>query len=74
MCAVVGGRQPVGVLAGRPFTDRHVSREVLECVLSAAAWSPSGSNIQPWHACVATGGPLAEIKKRASERLTAGDP
>lgn len=60
--------------AVRGFTDRHVPREVLERVLSAAAWSPSGSNLQPWHAYVVTGGPLAEIKKRAGERLAAGGP
>ncbi|WP_030185388.1 nitroreductase [Streptomyces sp. NRRL S-813] len=60
--------------AVRGFTDRQVPRETLERVLSAAAWSPSGSNIQPWHAYVLTGRPLAEIKKRAGERLAAGDP
>ncbi|MFD3480123.1 nitroreductase [Streptomyces sp. NPDC058695] len=60
--------------AVRGFTDRQVPREVLNRVLSAAAWSPSGSNIQPWHAYVLTGGPLAELKKRAGERLAAGDP
>ncbi|MER7196595.1 nitroreductase family protein [Streptomyces sp. CB01635] len=60
--------------AVRGFTDRQVPREVLKRVLSAAAWSPSGSNIQPWHAYVLTGGPLAELKKRAGERLAAGDP
>ncbi|MFI9779209.1 nitroreductase [Streptomyces sp. NPDC051956] len=60
--------------AVRGFSDRHVPREVLDRVLSAAAWSPSGSNIQPWHAYVLTGGPLAEVKKRAGDRLAAGDP
>ncbi|MFF4354081.1 nitroreductase [Streptomyces sp. NPDC001530] len=60
--------------AVRGFTDRHVPREVLERVLSAAAWAPSGSNIQPWHAYVLTGAPLAELKKRTGERLAAGDP
>ncbi|WP_019069022.1 nitroreductase [Streptomyces hokutonensis] len=59
--------------AVRGFTDRPVPREVLERVLSAAAWAPSGSNLQPWHPYVVTGGPLAEIKKRAGERLAAGD-
>ena len=38
--------------AVRAFTDEHVPREVLERVLTAAAWSPSGSNIQPWNAYV----------------------
>ncbi|MFD9665868.1 nitroreductase [Rhodococcus sp. NPDC059968] len=64
--------------AVRGFTDRQVPREVLQRVLSAAAWSPSGSNIQPWHAYVLTGGltggPLAELKKRAGERVAAGEP
>ncbi|KPI28849.1 nitroreductase [Actinobacteria bacterium OK074] len=60
--------------AVRGFTDRPVPKETWERVLSAAAWSPSGSNIQPWHAYVVTGGPLAELKKRAGERVAAGDP
>lgn len=59
--------------AVRGFTDRPVPRQTLERVLSAAAWSPSGSNIQPWRAYVLTGTPLAEVKKRAGERLAAGD-
>jgi nitroreductase len=40
--------------AVRGFTDQHVPREVLERVLSAAAWSPSGSNLQPWNSYVLT--------------------
>lgn len=60
--------------AVRGFTDRHVPREALERVLSSAAWAPSGSNIQPWRAYVLKGAPLAELKKRAGERLAAGDP
>ncbi|WP_028799960.1 nitroreductase [Streptomyces sp. 142MFCol3.1] len=60
--------------AVRGFTDRPVSKEVLERVLSAAAWAPSGSNLQPWRAYILTGAPLAELKKRAGERLVAGDP
>ena len=60
--------------AVRAFTDQPVSREVLERVLSAAAWAPSGSNIQPWHVYVLTGEPLIELKRRAGERVAAGDP
>jgi nitroreductase len=60
--------------AVRGFTDQHVPRETLERVLSAAAWSPSGSNLQPWNSYVVTGAPLAELKKRALERVAAGDP
>jgi len=43
----------------RGFTDEPVSRDVLERVLSAAAWSPSGSNIQPWNTYLVTGARLA---------------
>src|SRR5882757_5814824 len=60
--------------AVRAFTGAPVSREVLVRVLSAAAWAPSGSNIQPWLVYVLTGGPLAELKRRAGERVAAGDP
>ncbi|MFG2550420.1 nitroreductase [Streptomyces sp. NPDC048581] len=60
--------------AVRGFTDREVPHEALERVLSAAAWTPSASNLQPWHAYVVTGAPLAELKKRAGERLAGGDP
>src|SRR5215468_2049868 len=60
--------------AVRGFTDQPVPREVLERVLSAAAWSPSGSNIQPWNIYVMTGAPLAELKTLAVERVAHGDP
>ena len=49
-------------------------QEVLERVLSAAAWAPSGSNLQPWNIYVVTGAPLAQLKKLAVERVAAGDP
>jgi nitroreductase len=58
----------------RGFTDEPVPREVLERVLSAAAWAPSGSNLQPWHIYVVTGAPLAQLKKLAVERVAVGDP
>lgn len=60
--------------ATRGFIDRPVPKNVLKRVLSTATWAPSGSNIQPWHAYILTGAPLAELKKRAGERLAAGDP
>jgi nitroreductase len=59
--------------AVRGFTDEPVPREVLERVLSAAAWSPSGSNLQPWNCYVLTGPLLAELKTRAVERVAHGD-
>ncbi|MBB3458923.1 nitroreductase [Rhizobium sp. BK313] len=60
--------------AVRRFTDRDIPKEVLERVLSAAAWSPSGSNLQPWNTYVVTGAALAELKKRAGKRVAAHGP
>ena len=60
--------------AVRGFKSEPVSREELERVLSVAALSPSGSNIQPWNTYVLTGAPLAELKTRAVERVAHGDP
>jgi hypothetical protein len=58
----------------RGFTDRPVPKEVLERVLSAAAWAPSGSNLQPWNIYAVTGAPLAELKHRAVDHVAAADP
>jgi nitroreductase len=60
--------------AVRGFTDQPVPTDVLERVLSAAAWAPSGSNLQPWRIFVVTGEPLKRLKKLATERVAAGDP
>ncbi|WP_413989025.1 nitroreductase [Labrys okinawensis] len=60
--------------AVRKFTDRTIPKEVLERVLFAATWAPSGSNLQPWNTYVVTGSPLAELKKRAGKRVAARDP
>lgn len=60
--------------AVRGFTDRPVPTQTLERVLTAAAWAPSGSNLQPWRVYVVTGPPLERLKKVAVERVAAGDP
>jgi iodotyrosine deiodinase len=33
----------------RDFSDRPISREVIECCIRAAGTAPSGANLQPWH-------------------------
>lgn len=58
--------------AVRAFTDERVPPDTLHRVLSAAASAPSGSNIHPWNIYVVTGAPLAELKKRAVERVATG--
>jgi nitroreductase len=42
-------------------------------VLSAAAWAPSGGNLQPWRVYLLSGGPLDELKSRVRRRIAAGD-
>jgi nitroreductase len=59
--------------AVRGFLDRPVPAE-LRRVLAAAAWAPSGSNLQPWHVYAVTGAPLTQLRKLATERVAAGDP
>jgi nitroreductase len=80
---VVGreGREDVDVYeavtsrrAVRAFSDRPVSRDVLERVLAAATRAPSSGNLQPWHLYVVTGEPLAGLKERATARALTGDP
>ncbi len=60
--------------AVRGFTSEPIASTALERVLSAAARTPSGANLQPWTIYVVTGAALDELKKRAGERVAAGDP
>lgn len=59
--------------AVRGFAGRPVPPGVLERVLTAAARTPSGGNLQPWNCYVVTGEALAELKRRTLERVAAGD-
>ena len=48
----------------RDFSDRPVSREVIEACISAAGTAPSGANHQPWHfVCISD----QDIKKKIRE-------
>ncbi|MEA3357946.1 MAG: nitroreductase family protein [Thermodesulfobacteriota bacterium] len=48
----------------RQFSNRQVSREIIENCIRAAAYAPSGANMQPWY-FVAAGKP--EIKREIRE-------
>ena len=39
----------------RGFLDRRVPDDILKAVFDTARWAPSGTNVQPWHVCVASG-------------------
>jgi iodotyrosine deiodinase len=49
----------------RQFSDRPVSREVIQECLRAAGTAPSGANLQPWH-FVVVGDPAVKARIRAA--------
>jgi nitroreductase len=56
----------------RAFLPRPVDRGEVEAILGAAARSPSGSNLQPWHVDIVAGEALEALKAKARERLAQG--
>src|SRR5438876_2093376 len=52
----------------RDFSDRMVSREVLEYCLRAAGTAPSGANLQPWH-FVAVSDPAVKKEIRVAAEM-----
>ncbi len=45
----------------RGFTDKKVSREVINEILTDAHWAPSASNQQPWYFHALSGKPLSKL-------------
>ena len=56
----------------RGFLDQRVPEEVLKEIFETARWSPSGTNVQPWHVCVASGEVCARLRRGFLERFDAG--
>ena len=56
----------------RAFLDTRVDPEVLRRVLTRAQRAPSGSNVQPWHAVVLTGEPLARLQAAVAAEFPKG--
>lgn len=65
---VVRGRRSV-----RGFLDRRVPDAVMQSIFDTARWAPSGTNVQPWHTCVASGDVRdqlrAEFLRRKAEKV-----
>ena len=57
----------------RAFLDTPVPREVLVRVLETARRTPSGGNLQPWHAVVVGGEPLKALIARLKAEILAGE-
>ena len=56
----------------RAFLDRPVTPELLRRILATASRSPSGGNLQPWHAYVMTGADLADLKGKVRDSRKGG--
>lgn len=56
----------------RAFLDQPVERATIERVLAKAQRAPSGGNVQPWHAVVLTGEPLASLHDAVAAVLPQG--
>ena len=50
----------------RSYESKEVPREVLERLVEAARWAPSGSNLQPWQFVIVTD----EERRREVGRLS----
>ena len=48
----------------RQFSDKPVPQVLVRKILETARWSPSGSNVQPWHIDVMTGDVLQGLVDR----------
>ncbi len=57
----------------RAFLHREVSRQLVQSVLDAARWSPSGGNAQPWQVAVVTGEALRRLGDALVARFRQGE-
>ncbi len=53
----------------RGFLPTQVPQSTLNRIFEAARWSPSGTNVQPWHTCVASGHARDRIRAALMERV-----
>ena len=58
----------------RGFLPDPVPRHILDEVFELAQWSPSGTNIQPWQVCVASGDVRDALRDELVRRATSGEP
>ena len=46
----------------------------MQQIFETARWSPSGTNVQPWQVCVASGAACDALRQGFLERIERGDP
>ena len=57
----------------RGYLPEPVPQDVLRKVFEVARWSPSGTNVQPWHVCVASGDVVEKLREGFLARFDAGE-
>ena len=57
----------------RGFLPDRIDAATLEKVFDTARWAPSGTNVQPWHVCVASGEVCETLRQGFLERFDRGD-
>lgn len=57
----------------RAFLDREVSSKVINRILDAARWAPSGVNTQPWQVAVVRGETKQALQEKLENSFHAGD-
>ncbi len=58
----------------RGFLPTPVAPELLRQIFDLARWAPSGTNVQPWHVCVASGAVCERLRQGFTQRFDAGEP
>ncbi|MEM7217115.1 MAG: nitroreductase family protein [Pseudomonadota bacterium] len=58
----------------RGFRDERVPEDTLRKIFDLARWSPSGTNQQPWHICIASGDVRDSMRAEMLRRIAAGVP
>jgi len=58
----------------RGFLDKQVPEALMQRIFETARWSPSGTNVQPWHICVASGATRDHLRNEFMERTRNNEP
>jgi len=58
----------------RGFLSKRVPDDVMTAIFETARWSPSGTNVQPWHVCVASGTVRDTIREGFLARVAKKEP
>jgi len=58
----------------RGFLDQRVPDETIQQVFELARWSPSGTNVQPWHICVASGAVRDHLRSELMRKAANNEP